>query len=208
MNAYEIKQLDIEFGIINNDEVNNHSRNSLYPRVRDEVQRRRNIARSMVSPDYMKPNGQVDYPKFRDSLWDMAPTTDKFMVAKEHNGDYHDNFDTLSFFKWCVSLELTYPIWSKEKQSELEDHRRGVNRKAYFKDDEKDFWIIDERGNGRPARELIMILDDAPYHHGLNCQLNNKSKGFSVIMISLKFRLTGGKLRITLRFHHRRGNGQ
>ena len=51
----------------------------------------------------------------------MALTTDKFMIAGQCKGDYHDNFDTKSFFKWMVSFLITYPAWCEQMQTKLDD---------------------------------------------------------------------------------------
>lgn len=122
------------------------------------------------------PGGRVDYEAFRTSLLDMAHTTDKFFVAKEAKGDYHENFDSLGFFKWMVATELTYPDWCKEAQAKLDAHKAGTKCYPFFKDNEKAFWEVNSDGVGRPARELIMIMDNAPYHKGIQCQLGSKTK--------------------------------
>ena len=121
--------------------------------------------------------GRFNYEEYRASLDDMACTTDKFMIAKECKGDYHENFDSQSFFKWCVAMELTYPRFCQELQEKLIAHRAGLCHYPYFKDNEGDFWIVDAaHPNGRPARELIMVLDNAAYHKGANCLLRTKTK--------------------------------
>ena len=62
----------------------------------------------------------TDWDAFLNELMDMALTTDKFMIAGQCKGDYHENFDTKSFFKWMVSFMLTYPAWCEEMQTKLE----------------------------------------------------------------------------------------
>ncbi len=32
---------------------------------------------------------------------------------------------------------------------------------------EKPFWVIEPNGEGRPARELILTMDNVPYHKGI-----------------------------------------
>jgi hypothetical protein len=67
---------------------------------------------------------------------DMALTTDKFMIAGQCKGDYHDNFDTKSFFKWMVSFLITYPAWCEQMQTKLDDDVGNVmfpeNETAFF----------------------------------------------------------------------------
>jgi len=58
----------------------------------------------------------IDWEKVRESLADMAHTSDKFFPALTAKGDYHKNFDSYTFFKWMVSVELTYPDFCKELQ--------------------------------------------------------------------------------------------
>ncbi len=43
------------------------------------------------------------------------------MIAGQCKGDYHDNFDTKSFFKWMVSFLITYPAWCEQMQTKLDD---------------------------------------------------------------------------------------
>ncbi len=124
---------------------------------------------------FVTANGKFDYHGYRASCQDLALTTDKFMIAKESKGDYHDNFDSIAFFKWCVAMELTYPVFCKELQTKLDNHRSGIKTYPFFMEDEADFWI-EIPGQGRPARELIMVLDNAPYHKAVNCLLSSKTK--------------------------------
>ncbi len=74
-------------------------------------------------------------------------------------------------------MELTYPCFCRELQAKLDAHRAGTCHYSCFSDNEKDFWIIDANcPEGRPARELIMVLDNAAYHKGANCLLKSKTK--------------------------------
>ena len=102
----------------------------------------------------------------------MALTTFKFMVAGQHLGDYHDNFDTKTFFKWCCALALTYPAYLKQLQRR-KDERKLPNPPPY------DFWDFaesDQYPHGRPLVKFILSMDNAPYHHGVVVQLSQKSK--------------------------------
>ena len=67
-----------------------------------------------------------------EELMDMALTTDKFMIAGQCKGDYHDNFDTKSFFKWMVSFLITYPVWCEQMQTKLDD---DVDHVKYLADE-------------------------------------------------------------------------
>jgi hypothetical protein len=54
----------------------------------------------------------TDWDLYWDELKDMSPTSFKFMIANQVKGDYHDDFDTKSFFKWMVAAaHITYPIF-------------------------------------------------------------------------------------------------
>jgi hypothetical protein len=102
----------------------------------------------------------------RESLLDMARTADKFFPALKKSGDYHANFDTHTYFKWNVAVELTYPEFCKHLQV-LKDAGTLDPPSAH------DFW---DKENEKPARKLINIIDNAPYHQALQVQLSNKSK--------------------------------
>lgn len=108
----------------------------------------------------------IDWEKVRESLADMAHTTDKFFPALTAKGDYHKNFDSYTFFKWMVSVELTYPDFCKELQKR-KDNGTLEPPSAH------DFW---DKENNKPSRQLIMIIDNAPYHQSLQVQLASKSK--------------------------------
>ena len=108
----------------------------------------------------------MDWWKVRDSLLDMARTADKFFPALKKNGDYHANFDTHTYFKWNVAVELTYPEFCK--------HLQGLKDAGELEPpSDHDFW---DKVNEKPARKLINIIDNAPYHQALQVQLSNKSK--------------------------------
>jgi hypothetical protein len=78
----------------------------------------------------------TDWDAFFEELMDMALTTDKFMIAGQCKGDYHDNFDTKSFFKWMVSFMLTYPTWCQEMQTQLD----GDVNHVLFRENESPFF--------------------------------------------------------------------
>ena len=108
----------------------------------------------------------MDWEKVRDSLLDMAHTTDKFFPALRAAGDYHKNFDAYTFFKWMVSVELTYPDFCQQLQKRKDDgtlHPPSAH----------DFW---DKENNKPSRQLILFIDNAPYHQSLQVQLASKSK--------------------------------
>ncbi len=74
-------------------------------------------------------------------------------------------------------MELTYPWFCRELQAKLDAHRAGTYHYSCFSDNEKDFWIIDANcPEGRPTRELIMVLHNAAYHKGANRLLKSKTK--------------------------------
>ena len=68
-------------------------------------------------------------------------------------------------YKWHKRLESVYPIWAKET------HQRWLN--GEFPDEE--FGFYDEE-NDCTTRSLIVFEDNAPYHHGVQINLANKSK--------------------------------
>jgi hypothetical protein len=91
---------------------------------------------------------------------ELAPTTDKFWPAKFAKGDYHKNMDHHAFFKWMVSVFITYPLWSQEQQQILDRQRElcvpEVDLLSKF-----DYYDWIEK---RPTRSLDMYMDNAPYH--------------------------------------------
>ena len=116
-----------------------------------------------------------DFPSYRNTLVHpdngIAPTFDRFFEAGKSEGDYHDNFDTITFYKALVALEMTYPKWCKEMQrrQDLGDgHPDGLHPWT-----EHPFW---DKQSNKPARYLHLFADNAPYHHGVQIQLNSKSK--------------------------------
>ncbi len=170
MNATQLKAVAVDLGIIGAE--THATKAQLLPLVREELKQMKEAQKVLANMSRFElPGGRFDYEGFRASLLDMAITTDKFMIANESKGDYHKNFDSYSFFKWVVAMELTYPVFCQELQAKFERHRAGIERYPFFSDNESDFWI-----NDKPARELIMILDNAPYHHGVHCQIRNKTK--------------------------------
>ena len=106
-------------------------------------------------------------PAFRNGLRDCALTGDKFFVADQSKGDYHDNFDSNTFYKWMCVVELIYPVWCMQMQERKDN--------GFLEADEHDFWDI---GNQKPSRELIISMDNAPYHHGVQEQLSVRSKEY------------------------------
>jgi len=121
---------------------------------------------------------EVDWAKLERDCADMAPTTFKFMVANQHLGDYHDNFDTTTFFKWCCALVITYPEYLQQMQMKKEANAL-LEAPAY------DLWEwgstqrqhgSTDYPNGRPLVKFIVSMDNAPYHHGIAVQVTQKSK--------------------------------
>ncbi|KAJ1416943.1 hypothetical protein B484DRAFT_434387 [Ochromonadaceae sp. CCMP2298] len=106
-----------------------------------------------------------DFPALRESLRDQARTTIKMFQANNPKGDYHKNFDTITFFKWMVSLVDTFPPWCEMMQRRLEAGELLPGTKPFF-----------DWGRGQPARALVLSLDNAPYHKGIACQLSGKTK--------------------------------
>jgi hypothetical protein len=101
-------------------------------------------------------------------LGDIALTGDKFFIANEQKGDYHKNFESTSFFKWEVVVEQTYPQYCMELQYRKEQGR--------LPDDDHSSHDFFDWASKRPTRELITHLDNAPYHHGVDCALSQKTK--------------------------------
>jgi hypothetical protein len=108
----------------------------------------------------------MDWESVRTSLLDMAHTADKFFPALQASGDYHKNFDSYTFFKWMVAVELTYPDFCKYLQ-------QLKNEGKLHPPSEHDFWDED---NQKPSRKMILFIDNAPYHQSLQVQLSSKSK--------------------------------
>jgi hypothetical protein len=108
-----------------------------------------------------------NFTALRESLRDQARTTIKVFQANCPKGDYHKNFDTVTFFKWFCALVDTYPEWAKQKQLRLEaGELPDVPLSKPFFD-----WK-----RGQPARALVLSLDNAPYHKGIAVQLSSKTK--------------------------------
>jgi hypothetical protein len=105
----------------------------------------------------------------RDALvGDIALTSDKFFQVNESKGDYHKNFDSVSFYKWMVVMEQLYPEYCKLLQYMKENGK--------LPDDEHSSHAFFDWSTGLPTRELIISLDNAPYHHGVACNLSQKTK--------------------------------
>jgi hypothetical protein len=118
----------------------------------------------------------VDWDAYRTSLADTARTTDMMFPANKSSGDYHDNFDSQTWFKWIVSLEHTYPEWCKEMQRRFEEEEEMVkagklSQAERFAQHGFYNWVLD-----RPTRQLILFIDNAPYHKSITCQLSDKNK--------------------------------
>ncbi|KAJ1383748.1 hypothetical protein B484DRAFT_461635, partial [Ochromonadaceae sp. CCMP2298] len=86
------------------------------------------------------------------------------------------NFDTRTFFKWFYALVDTYPEWCKQMQLRLEAGELDVPADQPFFDWQR----------GQPARALVLSLDNAPYHKGIACQLNSKTKGEMAAILRVK----------------------
>ena len=96
---------------------------------------------------------KVDFEAYdRELTANSAPTTDMIMVAYEEKGDYHRNFDMVSFYKHMVRIRNTYPLWCEQMEA-----RRG--RGEIFYTSEFPFFA-----NGQPTRALHVYIDNAPYH--------------------------------------------
>ena len=116
---------------------------------------------------------ETDWEELFDQYKDCALTTIRFMIAYQHCGDYHDNYDHPMFFKHLVVLYLVYPRWCMQQQRKLE---AGTLYPAtihpFFK------WSNAEKTAGTPARQLCTFIDNAPYHHGGAANINSWSKKF------------------------------
>jgi len=92
---------------------------------------------------------ETDWEELFDQYKDCALTTIRFMIAYQHCGDYHDNYDHPMFFKHLVVLYLVYPRWCMQQQRKLE---AGTLYPAtihpFFK------WSNAEKTAGTPARQL------------------------------------------------------
>jgi hypothetical protein len=122
-----------------------------------------------------------DYDAFGDELADMAHTTTKFMIAGKHHGDYHDNYDSDSYFKFRVATQLTYPDYCKYLQRKLDAGTLMWYGEPAAMD--KPFYDWD---NERPVRFLCSEVDGAPYHCGMNIQLKPLSMEKIAELLRLK----------------------
>ena len=68
-----------------------------------------------------------------------------------------------------VKIWKTYPLFCKHLQNL---HENGELEPPVPNDQRFYDWE-----NDKPTRELILIMDNAPYHHGLQVQLNSLTKG-------------------------------
>jgi hypothetical protein len=111
----------------------------------------------------------TDFVAKREALLgDVALTGDKFFIANQAKGDYHKNFESTSFYKWMVVVEQSYPQYCMELQYRKEQGK--------LPDDEHSSHDFYDWADKRPTRELITHLDNAPYHHGVDCALSQKTK--------------------------------
>ena len=74
----------------------------------------------------------TDWDKYLQELADMAPTTFKFFVASQSRGDYHDNFDSKTYFESMVSLSITYPLCCQEMKLLFEAGKLFPSTKMAF----------------------------------------------------------------------------
>ena len=140
-----------------------------------------------------------DYKAYEQELSDMAHTTTKFMIANQSLGDYHDNFDSASYFKWKVAVMLTYADYCKFLQRKL-DAGTLLLEKGEPAPNDKPFY---DWFNDRPVRSLVLLVDGAPYHCGMTIQLKSKSmeqiaellrlKGVASIEVLTHIDVNGGK---------------
>ena len=100
---------------------------------------------------YLESEYTFDWDTFQESCKDCALTGDRFFIANQKRGDYHDNFDSQIFFKWMTIVERLYPQYCKELQWEKDRQQNTRSNGANlinFYDWEKDF----------PTRELILYF--------------------------------------------------
>jgi hypothetical protein len=64
----------------------------------------------------------------------MAHMGDKFFVAYQHKGDYHDNFDSKMTFKIITALGMTWPDYCKhlERRRLLADESKKNVKTPFF----------------------------------------------------------------------------
>jgi hypothetical protein len=119
----------------------------------------------------------TDWHQVRETLLDVAHTTDKFFPALLQSGDYHKNFDSYTFFKWNVAVEQTYPHFCQDLQ-------RAKDAGTLNPPSQHDFYDWNLK---KPTRKLINWIDNAPYHGSVQVQLSSKSKkDYAKILGALK----------------------
>jgi len=124
----------------------------------------------------------TDYAKKSEELDDMAHTVFKLMVANQSKGDYHDNFDSDTTFKIMKAHTLAFPEWCKYAQKKRE--AGGDNVFTRFR---RDFF---DWASNKPLVSLTLVWDNAPYHHGILCNLDTLTKAGIIEILKAKDCLT------------------
>jgi hypothetical protein len=115
----------------------------------------------------------TNWDELYDQYSDCAHTTIRFMIANQHSGDYHDNFDHVMFFKHMVVTSIVYPLWCRQQQFKMDANT------LYPRSDYNFYEFDDEtKTTGNPTRQFITFMDNAPYHHGGAANVNSWSKKF------------------------------
>jgi len=97
---------------------------------------------------------------------DMPLITDLYFVEKKNDGDYHDNMNSIIFFKYCATLKNMFIEFMKE----LETKRLAGTLTPHT---DKPFYNYE---TNKCCRKLHLALDGAPYHRCIEAQMSSKSK--------------------------------
>ena len=106
----------------------------------------------------------TDFKEIFKSYRDIALTCIRNFEANKAVGDYHLNYDTLTFYKSMCVLSEVYPVLCMQIQRALDSGALPADNPWY------------DWENKRPTRTLVTNIDNAPYHHGVLVQLQSKSK--------------------------------
>ena len=123
------------------------------------------IDNSISETDRLLKGVFTDWDNVYRSLSNVAHTTEKFFVADDSSGDYHDNFDSTTKFKWFVCLQKTWPDYLQ--------HLQNLKNNGMI-DDDHDFYDFE---NNKFLRIPIVEMDNAPYNHKIALSLQYFSKG-------------------------------
>lgn len=133
----------------------------------------------------------TDWDKLKTNLQDLAPTGDRFFIAYDHKGDYHDNFDSIMTYKIFVGMIKTWPYFLQHLQRVkdivcdndtkiISNHQCPIYGNYVCNKADPLYGVhvnnfYDWESN-KCLRDMIVEQDNAPYNHGVELQMSTLSR--------------------------------